>query len=814
MKCHLCEKEFDLDQLVKHIGRHFVKNSNSPQYRCTINNCNQCFQNASSFKRHVKTKHKSIENRTESGIERTQNQTINTIESLPEIVSNKSLLDNVFDPTLKTFNFDSCVENVKMSALKFIVSLHDKDFLPRKEIVNIQNSIINDLLDPIFYNLKEIISNYILNSSQLTYLNHVIKLFANPFDYCKSEHMLIENLIKNDMAARIPQFTINAETQACLLGGELKIDDSTSKGLIYPLSFYFRKIFEKEDVLRDCLFEIQKLENSFSGDCISHFVQGQLWKEKKINIPNKILIPYFIHCDDLEINNCLGSHAGVHSLAAIYYSFPLSENISQLTNIFLAGVIKTKDTKEFGNDSCLYKLIDEIKILEDTGILIKLSDGTSQRVHFVLGLILGDNLGLNKMLNFSKSFSANFFCRFCTEGKRSTVSLCEEKIESLLNIDKYEMLLEKNDPSATGIYGDSIFNSISSFHVVKNYSVDIMHDVFEGICQYNMVHILNHYTQRVKLFTLATLNDRIYSFNYGPIDVGNKIGTPIKIENLKNKHLKMSASEMMTFVHFFPLIIGDLINENDEVWSFFLLFLNIVDILMSYNFTENILDHLKLLIKEHNSQFIKLFKDTLKPKYHILTHYPFIIRQSGPPRLFWSMRYESKHREIKTYARVINSRKNITLTICKKFMFKYVNYFLSPKNCVVKVNSRHKIHSNFENFITQQLNVSVENLDIYSQIEYKGTLYKKDFYLHTFKDNFSFYNIIEIIVTKFDKFFILCDEITDYEYHLHYDSYELKNYINQYENITIKNISDFRGFPINIHNTTHKKNMVRLKDAF
>lgn len=88
--------------------------------------------------------------------------------------------------------------------------------------------------------------------------------------------------------------------------------------------------------------------------------------------------------------------------------------------------------------------------------------------------------------------------------------------------------------------------------------------------------------------------------------------------------------------------------------------------LISYTFTENAIVSLQHLIKEHNENYVILFNDSLKPKHHLLVHYPSIIRQSGPPRHFWCFRFEAKHRELKTYARVTSSRKNITLSISKK----------------------------------------------------------------------------------------------------------------------------------------------------
>lgn len=68
----------------------------------------------------------------------------------------------------------------------------------------------------------------------------------------------------------------------------------------------------------------------------------------------------------------------------------------------------------------------------------------------------------------------------------------------------------------------------------------------------------------------------------------------------------MSAREIMTFV-FFPLIIGDLILEDDEVWAFVLVLVQIIDLLLSFKFTEEKIILLQQLIKQHNTNYVLLF---------------------------------------------------------------------------------------------------------------------------------------------------------------------------------------------------------------
>jgi hypothetical protein len=60
----------------------------------------------------------------------------------------------------------------------------------------------------------------------------------------------------------------------------------------------------------------------------------------------------------------------------------------------------------------------------------------------------------------------------------------------LLNLYKIKEtimeMLQKKNSKLTGIYEESIFNTVNLFHVVDNFSVDIMHDIYEDIGNYNI----------------------------------------------------------------------------------------------------------------------------------------------------------------------------------------------------------------------------------------------------------------------------------------------------------------------------------------
>lgn len=78
-----------------------------------------------------------------------------------------------------------------------------------------------------------------------------------------------------------------------------------------------------------------------------------------------------------------------------------------------------------------------------------------------------------------------------------------------------------NNEKITGIKENCVFNSIPSFHVTNNYYFDIMHDIFEGVCRYDISKILVHFIEKSKFFSIDVLNNRKQMFHYGETEIGN-----------------------------------------------------------------------------------------------------------------------------------------------------------------------------------------------------------------------------------------------------------------------------------------------------
>lgn len=140
----------------------------------------------------------------------------------------------------------------------------------------------------------------------------------------------------------------------------------------------------------------------------------------------------------------------------------------------------------------------------------------------------------------------------------------------------------------------------------------------------------------------------------------------------------MSASEMLTFFRYAPLMFGRFVKENNVYWQLLLKLKRIVSLLYSKHFNTNWIDYLNNLIFEHHEQFIALF-GPMKPKFHFLTHSGPIIKKMDPLNHFQGIRGEAKHRDGKLVSNAVSTRVNICKTIAIKQQLMLSNQFLLNK---------------------------------------------------------------------------------------------------------------------------------------
>jgi hypothetical protein len=80
-----------------------------------------------------------------------------------------------------------------------------------------------------------------------------------------------------------------------------------------------------------------------------------------------------------------------------------------------------------------------------------------------------------------------------------------------------------------------------------------MHDLLEGVCNYDMPGILRSFILDFKYFSVENLNSRIQLSDYEPIEIRNR---PLLIpeqalKSTKSMICKMPAAEMRCFIRYF-----------------------------------------------------------------------------------------------------------------------------------------------------------------------------------------------------------------------------------------------------------------------
>lgn len=377
---------------------------------------------------------------------------------------------------------------------------------------------------------------------------------------------------------------------------------------IVSLQLVLKKFFEVPHVFSKIIANIENCKNN--DNVITSVIQTKFWQSIEKCAVGKTILPLVIYFDDFEINNPLGLHKGISKLGAVYCTIPClpDQYSSKLESIFLVQLHQYVDHKYLGNKVIFSRVIDMVKDLEKNGIQVNI-DGEIKTIYFVLYCIAGDNLGLNTILGFTQSFNSSYCCRMCYISKEEMQKQVREKVDVIRTVENYTVHSREN---TFGIKENCVFHNIPTFHIARNFSVDPMHDLLEGICRYDIGTILNNFINKNKYFTLYVLHDRIRFFNKTAF--GENIPL-ITSDSIQKECVIISSAEMKYLILHLGLLLGDLIPLENEMWQLYILLRQIVCIAFLPAVNKENIDFLEILVSEYLSLHIKLIKKPLKFKH-------------------------------------------------------------------------------------------------------------------------------------------------------------------------------------------------------
>jgi hypothetical protein len=737
------------------------------QYKCGI--CSQISTDIRTFTNHVKS-HGPIHEHSLPSSSKQENQEATGTQSSQD--ENQS---RVFDENTKLLDF----------ILKFLLFLHCQK-ISRKTVRAIADQVFTSLIPAILEISKSRTGQHNSGTEAdiLYYVNWCYKEF-------KTEHKLLKELERKGLYFPPKKVTLSSQFDSVHVKGKIQNKTKTRFATLIDMGKVFCKVFEIPQTYHRILHHIKILKES---PVLKNFMQTEFWQNKIKNITADLVLPIFLFFDDFGADNPVGPKTKAHCIGGCYLKLPFlpPEIEAKLDNIFSVYLIESVD-KQLGNDQIFNPLVEQLKQLEETGVTIDV-EGKKMNIKFVVGLIVGDNLGLNEILGYTKCFTANFQCRIC---KIQVDKMREASVDDPAlwrNESTYQQYVETQNVSLTGIHESCVFNKIPSFQVWENKSIDLMHDVFEGVAHYDLGAVLN-YGLNKKLFTLEDLNLQKNTLNYGPFHIGN-LASDIKKEHIQKKRFKMTASEMATFLMCLPLIIGSYFSESCKVWQFFLCLLKIIDVLLEPEVTDANTLHLKNLIRTHHKFYTDNF-GRLTLKFHNMVHYDSIMRLYGPVHKFSSIRLEAKHKPHKDYARISFNRKNLPWSLAVNEQIHLSHRFFceqsfnwnSPEFGPLIPMSRVKdeLPSDLEGWPV--------NAKFYKWIRVNGIKYEPNHLLNLdHKENLPQMSSATHFYSADDQIFaIVRDNIETTRFSQHYHCF-VANYLSQFT-IRIVNINSVLSFP-------------------
>ena len=220
--------------------------------------------------------------------------------------------------------------------------------------------------------------------------------------------------------------------------------------------------------------------------------------------------------------NPLRGHFGNHSVGIFYFTLDNLDPHRQTNsaNIFLFAMSFSSDIKKYCFEPVLYNMMEDLKTLESTGIVVNVHERGDVRFFGSISQFAGDCLALNEIFGFICSFSHGYHCSMCYN-QTMTESFLKKDFQlrtERSHADDKKKELEEGILHSRGVKSDSILNSSLFFNVIRNKSLDIMHLYLEGILPYEIGCIL---------FELINVR------NFFTIDELDKGNTPAELNHLK-----------------------------------------------------------------------------------------------------------------------------------------------------------------------------------------------------------------------------------------------------------------------------------------
>ena len=499
-----------------------------------------------------------------------------------------------------------------------------------------------------------------------------------------------------------------------------------------------------------------------------------------------------------------------HKLLASYFQLGnfAPDLRARQASIQLVDLAKAKDVQLYSLEYILRHTLKDLHDLQDNGIKIN-HEGEEYFFNCAVYISLGDNLGQNLIGGFAECFNTLSVCRMCDiniEGLRAgRLGQCRNPVAHSLQL---QLVNANPDLCRTyGVYKNPVLRDLQGFDVTESLPSCFGHDLWEGVAVW-LIEQLVSYCIRSRFFSLAQLNSRLHKLPYQSTDKRDK-PNPLTATGT-NVTCKQTMSQMYALSRLLPILIGDLVPENDVKWEVFLRYLWAQEMIAAPILKSGEVNFMAELIEDFLAMRKQEFTENEKPKHHMMRHYPEQFRKFGPLRNLSTLHLEQKHDIFIEVMRLCKNTKNIphTMTyrhqcqalVARKQMELFKDEIKLVWGTEVDVDD---LDDSYRDIIKQVCPVG--NIQFGKALEFNSIRFGQGCAIafSTPTATLAFQEIIAGAIVHQDPY-ILCEGLQIVQYHRHFNAYEVRR-SGVYVFRRVRNVRD--KFPIGIYNLPDKEDV-------
>eukprot|EP00732_Lithocolla_globosa_P000883 Lithocolla_globosa_v1_NODE_348_length_4377_cov_5.707610.p1 type:complete len:846 gc:universal NODE_348_length_4377_cov_5.707610:2769-232(-) len=424
-------------------------------------------------------------------------------------------------------------------------------------------------------------------------------------------------------------------------------------------------------------------KNSTDGK-IRDICDGTNFRSHPLFSQKKDAAQVMLYFDEFTVTNPVSNK--VHKMG-MFYTINANSSIhyrGRLDMIELIAVAKAEDIKTVP-DAVSILLGDFIstmkKLGSPEGLSLQKADltiwgalisfvGDTLAAHYIGGFKEGVGLSLRKCrccLATSPDMS-NYF--FETDFQLRDLATHRDYCESLKGPHKLFW------STTYGVKNLSILDEAPYYDLTTMMPQDVSHVMLEGHysdeMQLFLIYCVSH-----GLFSIDEFNTKMAAFPLLPHERADR-PSPLskKTWNHGKKICKQNASQMWMLSRMLPFLLEDLVPDDDEKWICLKAHTAILHMSMQDEYDWLAIEAINDTVYYHHSLFrLQYPQHSITPKAHYYVHIGPGILRDGPPRRYWALRFEGKHKKCKRY--VIHSNwHNLPMTLATRDQLAVTDRFL------------------------------------------------------------------------------------------------------------------------------------------